>query len=106
MSHYLVCTGTRPEIIKMAPVYRSLKARGETVQVLHTGQHEDMAMALYRFFHMGPDHHMHLKRERAGLSQLTAELMQGIDQVLSHAQPDVVLVQGDTSSALVGAMAA
>ena len=106
MSHYLVCTGTRPEIIKMAPVYRSLKARGETVQVLHTGQHEDMAMALYRFFHMGPDHHMHLKRERAGLSQLTAELLQGIDQVLSHAQPDVVLVQGDTSSALVGAMAA
>jgi UDP-N-acetylglucosamine 2-epimerase len=106
MSHYLVCTGTRPEIIKMAPVYRTLKARGETVQVLHTGQHEDMAMALYRFFHMGPDHHIHLKRERAGLSNLTAELLQGIDQVLAHAQPDVVLVQGDTSSALVGAMAA
>lgn len=106
MSHYLVCTGTRPEIIKMAPVYRTLKARGATVQVLHTGQHEDMAMALYRFFDMGPDHHMHLKREQAGLSHLTAELLQGIDTVLSQAQPDVVLVQGDTSSALVGAMAA
>ncbi len=106
MSHYLVCTGTRPEIIKMAPVYRSLKARGETVHVLHTGQHEAMALSLYRFFDMGPDHHMHLKREQPGLSNLTAELLQGIDQVLAHTQPDVVLVQGDTSSALVGAMAA
>lgn len=106
MNHYLVCTGTRPEIIKMAPVYRSLKARGETVHVLHTGQHEEMALALYRFFDMGPDHHMHLRRDRAGLSHLTAELLQGIDEVLNHTQPDVVLVQGDTSSALVGAMAA
>lgn len=106
MSHYLVCTGTRPEIIKMAPVYRTLKARGENVQVLHTGQHEAMALSLYRFFDMGPDHHMHLKREPSGLSNLTAELLQGIDLVLAHARPDVVLVQGDTSSALVGAMAA
>jgi UDP-N-acetylglucosamine 2-epimerase (non-hydrolysing)/UDP-N-acetylglucosamine 2-epimerase (hydrolysing) len=106
MSTYLVCTGTRPEIIKMAPVYRLLKERGETVQVLHTGQHEEMAHSLYRFFDMGPDHEMHLLREQPGLSQLTAELLQGIDQILAQTKPDVVLVQGDTSSALVGAMAA
>lgn len=106
MSTYLVCTGTRPEIIKMAPVHRLLKERGENVQVLHTGQHEEMAQSLYRFFDMGPDYQIQLLRERSGLSQLTAELLQGIDQVLAKCKPNVVLVQGDTSSALVGAMAA
>lgn len=106
MSTYLVCTGTRPEIIKMAPVHRLLKERGESVQVLHTGQHEEVALSLYRYFDMGPDHQMHLLRQQPGLSQLTAELLQGIDEVLARTQPDVVLVQGDTSSALVGAMAA
>ena len=68
MTTYLACVGTRPEIIKMAPVYRSLKERGETVQVLHTGQHDDMAHALYRFFEMGPDYDMHIERKVPSLS--------------------------------------
>lgn len=104
MTSYLACVGTRPEIIKMAPVYRSLKERGETVQVLHTGQHDAMAHALYRFFEMGPDFDMHLERKVPSLSHLTAELMQGIDETVAQASPDVVLVQGDTASAFVGAM--
>lgn len=104
MTTYLACIGTRPEIIKMAPVYRSLKERGETVQVLHTGQHGEMAHALYRFFGMGPDFDMHIARKVPTLSNLTAELLQGIDQTVEQARPDVLLVQGDTSSALVGAM--
>ena len=104
MSAYLACLGTRPEIIKMAPVYRSLKQRGHTVQVLHTGQHDDMAHALYRFFDMVPDHCMQLQRKVATLSHLTAELMQGVDTQVAQARPDVVLVQGDTASALAGAM--
>lgn len=104
MTSYLACLGTRPEIIKMAPVYRSLKARGQTVRVLHTGQHDDMAHALYRFFDMAPDYRMHMERKVPTLSHLTAELMQGMDEHVARAQPDVVLVQGDTASALVGAM--
>jgi UDP-N-acetylglucosamine 2-epimerase (non-hydrolysing) len=104
MTTYLACMGTRPEIIKMAPVYRSLKERGETVQVLHTGQHGQMADALYRFFDMGPDFDMNITRKVPTLSNLTAELLQGIDQTIAQARPDVLLVQGDTSSALVGAM--
>lgn len=105
MTSYLACIGTRPEIIKMAPVYRALKARGETVQVLHTGQHEDMAQALYRFFDMEPDFDMHLSRKVPTLSNLTAELLKGIDGTIAQAKPDVLLVQGDTASAFVGAMA-
>jgi UDP-N-acetylglucosamine 2-epimerase (non-hydrolysing) len=104
MTSYLACMGTRPEIIKMAPVYRSLKERGQTVRVLHTGQHDEMAQALYRFFDMAPDYSMHIERKVPTLSHLTAELMQGMDEQVAQAQPDVVLVQGDTASALVGAM--
>ena len=105
MTTYLACMGTRPEIIKMAPIYKNLQARGENVQVLHTGQHEDVAQALYTFFDMDPDYQIQLKRRLPGLSDLTAELLQGIDRVLTEVKPDVVLVQGDTASAFVGAMA-
>jgi len=105
MTTYLACMGTRPEIIKMAPIYKNLQARGENVQVLHTGQHEDVAQALYTFFDMDPDYQIQLKRRLPGLSDLTAELLQGIDRVLTDLKPDVVLVQGDTASAFVGAMA-
>jgi UDP-N-acetylglucosamine 2-epimerase (non-hydrolysing) len=104
MNTYLACIGTRPEIIKMAPVYRTLKERGESISVLHTGQHKDVAHALYKFFDMGPDFQMQLQRELPTLSNLTAELLNGIDQVVAQVKPDVVLVQGDTASAFVGAM--
>lgn len=104
MNSYLACIGTRPEIIKMAPVYRSLKERGKTINVLHTGQHEDVANALYKYFNMGPDFHVDLMRKLPSLSNLTAELFNGIDQIMAKVKPDVVLVQGDTASAFVGAM--
>lgn len=55
MTTYLACLGTRPEIIKMAPLHRELQQRGHRVVVLHTGQHEAVAEVLYRFFGMGPD---------------------------------------------------
>jgi UDP-N-acetylglucosamine 2-epimerase (non-hydrolysing) len=104
MTTYLACMGTRPEIIKMFPVYRTLKERGQTVHVLHTGQHEQVADALYQFFDMGPDYSVRLSRSTPTLSNLTAELLRGIDDAIREDKPDVVLVQGDTASALVGAM--
>lgn len=104
MNSYLACIGTRPEIIKMAPVYRTLKERGKTIHVLHTGQHEDVANTLYKFFDMGPDFHVHLLRKLPTLSNLTAELFNGIDQIIAEVKPEVILVQGDTASAFVGAM--
>ena len=105
MTTYLACMGTRPEIIKMASLHRVLKARGDRVQVLHTGQHEAMAHVLYRFFDMGPDLQIRLQRSSPRLGNLTADLLDNVDRVVSETRPDVVLVQGDTSSALAGAMA-
>lgn len=104
MTTFLACTGTRPEIIKMAPVYRALHAQGHAVRVLHTGQHEAMAEDLYRFFEMPPDARLHLQRRQATLSHLTAELLAGVDEQVQALAPEVLLVQGDTTSALVGAM--
>ncbi len=105
MTTYLACMGTRPEIIKMASLHRVLKARGDRIQVLHTGQHEAMAHVLYRFFDMGPDLQIQLQRSSPRLGNLTADLLDNVDRVIGQVRPDVVLVQGDTSSALAGAMA-
>lgn len=104
MKTYLACLGTRPEIIKMAPLHRELKQRGDRLMVLHTGQHGAVADMLYRFFDMGPDIRLAPQRRTARLGDLTALLLEGVDRVVSDTQPDVVLVQGDTTSALVGAL--
>lgn len=101
---YLACLGTRPEIIKMAPVYRELKALGHTVLVLHTGQHEAVAQALYQFFDMPPDINIDLQRQSGSLAHLSAALLSGIDGAMVTLRPDVLLVQGDTTSALAGAL--
>ena len=102
----LLCMGTRPEIVKMAPVAHALAARGQAAPVLHTGQHEDMAWPLYRFFGLEPAHRLELARSGTALAELGACLLGRIDAVLARVRPRSVLVQGDTSSALMGALAA
>lgn len=101
---YLACIGTRPEIIKMAPVCRELKARGCTVLLAHTGQHEAVADALYAFFGMQPDVTLVLKRKSPSLAHLSSALLDGLEDAMPSLDPDVVLVQGDTTSALAGAL--
>jgi UDP-N-acetylglucosamine 2-epimerase len=103
---FLLCVGTRPEIIKMAMVHRLLRERGHRVVVLHTGQHAAVAQPLYRFFGMVPDIVLELKRKSARLADLTAALMEGVDDSMDAIDADVVMVQGDTTSALVGALVA
>lgn len=102
----LVCMGTRPEIIKMAPVVHALKEAGLQATVMHTGQHEDMAWPLYEFFEIQPDEIIQLERREPGLSHLASELLARIDAVIQRTQPQCILVHGDTSSAAMGAMAA
>jgi len=106
MKTYLACMGTRPEIIKMAVLHRVLKEQGDRALVLHTGQHEQMADVLYRFFDMEPDLRIDLKRSSAGLAHLTSLLLENVDRIIEEVRPDAVLVQGDTTSAMVGALAA
>jgi UDP-N-acetylglucosamine 2-epimerase (non-hydrolysing) len=102
----LLCMGTRPEIIKMAPVVKALAARGVHPVVMHTGQHEDMAWPLYAFFDFNPAHVIKLERGTPGLAGLSAELLHEIDGVIERTQPCAMLVHGDTTSAAMGALAA
>lgn len=102
----LLCMGTRPEVIKLAPVYHALRANGMAVQVLHTGQHDSLARPLYQLFDIPVHHAPPLARDGCALAGLGATLLQLIDQVLEQAQPRAVVVQGDTSTALMGALAA
>lgn len=105
-SSVVAIMGTRPEIIKMAPVVLALRQRGITTHVLHTGQHEEMAWPLYAFFGIAPQEVIRLKRKVATLPALSSELMAAIGSTLSGLKPAVALVHGDTSSAAMGAMAA
>lgn len=102
----LLCMGTRPEIIKMAPVYHALKKTALRPLVLHTGQHDTLAESLYPFFNMKPDYKFDLSRERNSLGHLFSITIEQLDKLLSKINISAVLVQGDTSTALSGALAA
>ena len=109
-STILLSMGTRPEIIKMAPVYLELRKRGARPLLLHTGQHSDMATELYNLFGIVPDYHIDLKRDANSkaldLAELSSALLLECSKVLTRANPSIVLVHGDTSSALMMTLAA
>ena len=102
----LISVGTRPEIIKMAPVHRELQRRGLPVAWVHTGQHREMAQPLYEFFGIEPEHEVTLDRRNGQLSHLNALLLEGLAEVFERTQPRAVLVHGDTTSTLASAQAA
>jgi UDP-N-acetylglucosamine 2-epimerase (non-hydrolysing) len=100
----IVC-GTRPEIIKLAPVYHALQQHDE-LQVLwvHTGQHGEMAADMLRCFGIEPD--VQLARSGASLEAFSLECRSQLDALLARQRWDLCIVQGDTESAFLGALAA
>jgi UDP-N-acetylglucosamine 2-epimerase (non-hydrolysing) len=103
----LLVFGTRPEAIKMAPValaLQSLASELETV-ICVTGQHREMLDAALEPFGLVPDIDLRLMRPRQTLSTLTARALTALDKTLTRVEPDIVVVQGDTTSAMVGALA-
>ena len=104
----LTVLGTRPEIIKLAPVVRQLSSLPESFQsiVCATGQHGELAKLALPAFGMAPDYNLRPTRRSGDLAALTAATLSGLDDVLADCSPDLVLVQGDTTSALCGALAA
>lgn len=104
----LFCFGTRPEAIKLAPVIKELERfpRSFRVRVLVTAQHREMLDQVLRTFGIRPDIDLDIMRPRQTLSSLTARLLVAIERVLVAETPDVVIVQGDTTSALVSSLAA
>jgi len=102
----LISVGTRPEIIKMAPVYSELRRRGIPVVWVHTGQHREMAESLYAFFDIEPEHEVVLERRNGSLAHLNALLLEGLSDIFEKVRPGAVLVHGDTTSTLGSAQAA
>jgi UDP-N-acetylglucosamine 2-epimerase (non-hydrolysing) len=100
----IVC-GTRPEIIKLAPVYHALRAHEELcVLWVHTGQHGDMAADMLRCFGIEPDEQ--LCRKGTSLEEFSVDCRSQLDALMARQRWDLCIVQGDTESAFLGALAA
>ena len=98
--------GTRPEAIKLAPVVAALRSSGDFhCTVVATGQHREMFWQVTETFGFQVDADLDVMRADQTLAGLTARLMEGIDGWLGAARPDLALVQGDTTTVLVAALA-
>jgi UDP-N-acetylglucosamine 2-epimerase (non-hydrolysing) len=104
----LLLYGTRPEAIKMAPVAAALRARPRrfSVTLCTTAQHREMLDQVQALFGLAADVDLDLMRPDQSLNDLASRLFAALDPVLVERRPDWLLVQGDTTSALVGALAA
>jgi UDP-N-acetylglucosamine 2-epimerase len=104
----LTIMGTRPEIIKLAPVVRELGRRRDRFvsRVCATGQHREMLEKAVETFELRPDIDLGLMAHDQALGELTAGAIRCLDGVLSDESPDIVLVQGDTTTAFCGSLAA
>lgn len=101
----LACVGTRPEVIKLAPVIIELRRRGDTVFLASTGQHREMLDQALSAFALTPDVDLGLMRYDQSLAELTGRAVPALDDVICAVQPRVALVQGDTTTAFCGALA-
>ena len=105
MHSILFVSGTRPEIIKLAPVYHALQESGwAEVSWLHTGQHSDMASQILACFDVVPE--MTLQRFGSSLLDFSTSCRQQLETVMTKKKWSLVIVQGDTESAFQGALAA
>jgi UDP-N-acetylglucosamine 2-epimerase (non-hydrolysing) len=104
----LVLFGTRPEVIKLAPVIsqlKSAKSNFETI-VVSSGQHADLILSFIELFKIKIDHDLRVMRRNQTLNAVFSRVLTAFDKILEIEKPDIVLVQGDTTTALAGAMAA
>jgi UDP-N-acetylglucosamine 2-epimerase (non-hydrolysing) len=99
--------GTRPEAIKLCPLIRELRLRPEfAVHICVTAQHRGMLDQVLEAFQVTPDHDLNIMRPNQTLSGLTARILEALEPVLKAAPPDMVIVQGDTTTTLAAALAA
>ena len=102
-----IVLGTRPEIIKLAPIVKELEQRKLEFFILHTGQHYSYNMDRIFFQQLQlPDPKYNLEAGSGTHAQQTAKMLTVIEQVLLKEKPDIVIVQGDTNTTLAGALAA
>jgi len=107
VARVLTVFGTRPEAIKMAPVIKALQViPGVDCLVAVTAQHREMLDQVLRLFKIQPDYDLDIMKERQDLFGITTLALNGLKGVITDAQPDLVLVHGDTTTTFAGALAA
>ena len=108
MKKVMLVFGTRPEAIKMAPLVKAFQQRPEEFEtvVCVTGQHREMLDQVLKIFEIAPDYDLNIMKQGQDLYDVTARVLTGMRDVLKEAQPDVVLVHGDTTTSTAAALAA
>ncbi|WP_040287767.1 MULTISPECIES: non-hydrolyzing UDP-N-acetylglucosamine 2-epimerase [Sporosarcina] len=100
--------GTRPEAIKMAPLVLELQKHGDDIEsiVTVTAQHREMLDQVLTTFGITPDYDLNIMKSRQTLIDVATRGLEGLDGIMKEAEPDIVLVHGDTSTTFVGSLAA
>ena len=108
MKKVMLVFGTRPEAIKMAPLVKEYQKYPESFKtiVCVTGQHRQMLDQVLQLFEITPDYDLNIMKQGQDLYDITARVLTGMRDVLKEAQPDVVLVHGDTTTSTAAALAA
>ena len=108
MKTVMLVFGTRPEAIKMAPLVKEFQKHPETFKtvVCVTGQHRQMLDQVLQLFEIIPEYDLNIMKQGQDLYDVTARVLTGMRDVLKEAQPDVVLVHGDTTTSTAAALAA
>jgi len=101
----LVIYGTRPEVIKLAPVIWALRGRNVHVVTCATGQHRELIAPLLTWFGIENDFDLELMRPGQSLVDLTASALEAVSRLIQRIKPRLIVVQGDTSTAFAGALA-
>ncbi len=106
--HIALILGTRPEATKLAPLVLALRAQPDRWRctLIGSGQHRDLLPQTLAEFGLAVDYDLAVMRPDQSLAALTARLLDGLDPLLAQLQPDWTLVQGDTTTAMTGALTA
>ncbi len=106
MKKILIILGTRPEAIKFAPLIKEIQSSEElTPVVCSTGQHKEMLEQVFNFFSIKADFDLELMTKNQSLIDLSSIAMKKLDTVIQNVKPDLIFVQGDTTTAFIGALA-
>ncbi len=107
--HYpyiIIAVGTRPEVIKMAPLFHCLSNNSYHIELLLTGQHGSMVEQSLDIFGLNPSYKLNVLTQNQSLDRLTSKILNGSSNIFSEQSPDMVLVHGDTTTTLACSMAA
>ena len=107
MQKLLFIFGTRPEAIKMSPLIKEFQKYPDKfdVKVAVTGQHREMLDQVLKFFKIVPDYDLNLMKPNQTLFDVTADALRGMEKIIDEVEPNLIIVQGDTTTVFTGALA-